>query len=318
MTWSHAHWPAEQHELLIELVKREHGGALPEWAICADLVYRADRANHPKRPVPMPGRRALQQAWGVGDWTARKCLADPAWREKCKAAGIPIPDVSDRKPTRGSPADQPAALPRGNGEKPATGTEPTRGPPADQPAALLTRVVDQPSDLPTDPPPLPPASGGHVRPDPKSRWVATQAEHALAEDLDAGIDLAPVLERWAASDAAHVERWLALAKPRKAGKGRKLPALLPGAPSGLRERDVAEGLRLAALAWHADGRPLHRPRPPEPEPDPPPEDPPPEPEPEPVALPPPRREEPPDHGQSERARRRVEEAKQRVQRREAS
>lgn len=101
-------------------------------------------------------------------------------------------------------------------------------------------------------PPSPPA-GGDDRAQ-RVAWVSDTAHRALTADRAAGLDVEPYVAAWLAGNADHARAWLARCKPRRSG-AKRLPPLLPGAPSGLREREVAEGLRGAAERWRREGPP---------------------------------------------------------------
>lgn len=109
--WSHDYLPREQHEYMLELVKRDHGGSLPEWAIAADLVYLADLAQHPTKPQAFPGRRRLEARWGVSERIARRCLASPGWQLKCDLAGVKLPERKTDGPMGERPRSRTTTVP---------------------------------------------------------------------------------------------------------------------------------------------------------------------------------------------------------------
>lgn len=137
MSWSHDYWPRDQHEYLLELVRADHGGVLPDWAIAADLVYLSDLAQHPRHPQPRPGRRELERRWGTSERVTKAAIADVAWRAKAELAKV---RVVDRERPRPRPASVPAASP------------PPSPPPTVEPEESSARV---PAPVPV---PVPPAS----------------------------------------------------------------------------------------------------------------------------------------------------------------
>jgi hypothetical protein len=181
MSWQHSPWPKEHHEDLIALVRAGHGGVLPEWAIAADLVFHADAASHPKRPVPFPGRRALERRWGVSERVARRCLADAGWQEKCDALKIPRPsrhlDGPLGEPARSVPATVPPASPPTSHPRPRPGTDETSEHAESVPAGVPATV----------PPASPPTSTRALIPPTSSPPASHPAEK------DKGLDDSPTV-----------------------------------------------------------------------------------------------------------------------------
>ena len=111
MSWQHSAWPKDKHDEILDLIRVAYGGDLPDWAIAADLVFHADAANHPTRPVPFPGRRKLEERWNVSEYAARGHLSDPGWQEKCDQLRIPRPTrhLKGRNASEITPSATPSA-----------------------------------------------------------------------------------------------------------------------------------------------------------------------------------------------------------------
>jgi hypothetical protein len=154
VSWQHSVWPKDRHEEILELIRKAHDGKLPDWAIAADLVFHADAANHPRKPVPFPGRRALEKRWNVSERTARKALADPEWQEKLDALKIPRPSRAldgplgaTDVPASAPPASPHASPPRTRETPQSKENVPASAPPASPPLSTRAEIL-----LPSSPP----------------------------------------------------------------------------------------------------------------------------------------------------------------------
>ncbi len=136
-------WPKDHHDEMLSALRAQ--GPLPPWAIEADLVFLADRANHPNPASrrAFPGRRALQNRWGVSDWTARTVLRSQDWQDTCTTLGIPLP----RNQPVSLPVTNPSASRQHTGEaSQQEGNQPAPLPPTNPSAS--TRALFDPSDPP--------------------------------------------------------------------------------------------------------------------------------------------------------------------------
>src|SRR5688572_33268570 len=113
-------WPKSLHEELLGLLRAQ--GPLPAEAIEADLVFLADRANHPNPASrrAFPGRRALERRWGTSERATRNALKSSNWQDMCRAVGIPVP-----RPPRPCPRRVPNTVPVAHGPTPDTVDFPT-------------------------------------------------------------------------------------------------------------------------------------------------------------------------------------------------
>lgn len=147
MSWQHSVWPKDRHEEILGLIRKAYDGDLPDWAIEADLVYHADAANHPRRPKPFPGRRALEERYGLTEHKVKKHLRDPGWQEKCDQLGIPRPDrhLKGHGPTQIHPVDLQSTTPstspsETNEPKQSTKNRPVDLPPVTPSAATRAEI----------------------------------------------------------------------------------------------------------------------------------------------------------------------------------
>lgn len=208
----------------------------PREAILFDLRWWADQERMGRQA--RPGRTALRDRWGVTDWQAKKALlAEQEWGDPSRSTSDPPaihqPDASgdtgERRLLRGN--RQPAA--------------------SDPPANRPTRVGDHPTPTPMDPLPKPPAGGGGLSP--AAEWVVEVALDTLRGlDREAG----PTAERWQRADQAEVALLIDRIRGdrRRGPDGRPRRSPIPGAPEGLRRRDVAAGVAEAARRWLARQR----------------------------------------------------------------
>jgi hypothetical protein len=252
MTWQHACWPKDQHETLIEIVRDAHDGVLPEWAIVADLVYHADNANHPKRPVPFPGRRVLEKRWGVSERVARRCLADSEWQDKCDSVKIRRP--SRHLDTRSNAQDVPAYVPRAS---------PPASPPVSPPMTMETTesVRNVTACVPATVPPASPPTSTRALLSPTSSPPTSSEEEQASPPASAGTlfkEMAPLSLSLELTPPPGVETPAQLPKAQKAKRPRS-----PKTPDTAWSRQMADRWTAAfgpgyAFDWFKDRQSLAR------------------------------------------------------------
>jgi hypothetical protein len=220
-----------------------------------DLYERAFAA----RWAPLPfTERELGEAWGCGRKVAMRIL------EGLSGAGF----VEVRPGAGRRPSAIVVRNPTGHGTKsgPETGPNPPRkeadnpsrrNQSRDQIGTTHARVVDaeEEEEEEIDPSPQPPAqAGGLSEP---ARVVAERALVDLEKATALGRSVDELVAQYATADQAVVRRaYRTFRGSTRVGidgvRRREPPA---GVPHGLRERDVAEGLREAARRWAARPRP---------------------------------------------------------------
>lgn len=224
----------------------------------------------------IPSPAALAARW---HWTRHRCrmlLADPSrWWDVYRWGPQSIGQLArpSRPPSPAARPPSPAARPSDNGDTPTVAEDSpavARGSPAAVQESLHARSSHPDPDPDRSDPPQPPASGGsdpgppQDGPTHRAQWLRDRGLQLLELDLVAGHPLEPAIQAWETGQTAYVEAILRHCRPTRGRPGHpRRPADWRDAPTGIRARDVAEGLRLAAAAWRASGRPMVQPRAPE-------------------------------------------------------
>lgn len=224
--------------------------ALPveNWHAVVDLFRRA----HALRWRPFHVTEAsLATSWNVSGrrvWVILDGLADLGLVEVHRG--------SNRKPTR-IVVKCPTNEVKRSGQRSGQRNEPDETPNEDegegqaegQNGPDLTRPRDVTRDR--SPPPTPAQGAGASRAETRREWVAERALRELQEHDDP----AGLLDRYDRAEGALVDAWCRLSRPRKTrratlgGSEEVSIRAWPDAPSGLKQREIADGLARAAQRW---------------------------------------------------------------------
>lgn len=243
---------------------RSTGRPWPELMVVADLRWHVDQG------VPLPGRPALVSRWGWADRAVRKMLDKPGrWWDPKKGAPPTTREQLDARTPRSvrgrvqpppasvQPPPASASLGEGQPQESAEDVQPLPASASLRPASVHTRASipltgdsdNRQENIPPDPPP---SAGGKA----VSQKVAWSRELALEVGRSADRP-AEVAEEWLTATMGAVDTFEALVRgPRRdlhgTARAQWLATRRATAPEGLRRKDFAAGLQLAAVILQAE------------------------------------------------------------------